>query len=307
MLFNNYYGSFMNFNIKKFIVILHLVLLSNIFVQLPSLAIKIGLIENSNNIFVGSSKNSYLINGQTGGKLKVLNAMTAYKIGIYRDSLSIEIDKTNYNTHTSFLIIKLAEPGFVCAKRKWYRGDLLILKKGNSITVINDIPLEDYLKGVVPSEMPAKWNIEAHKAQAIAARSYAIANLGKRSSKGYDLKDTPEDQAYGGASSETVQTNAAVNQTSGIVITYDKRVIPAYYCASAGGKTLGSGQVWVQDLPYLKSVPSFDKNVSKNGHGVGMSQHGANNLANKGYNAFQILNYFYQNTKFGKLDSSWHI
>ena len=160
------------------------------------------------------------------------------------------------------------------------------------------MPIEEYLLGVVPSEMPSKWNIEAHKAQAIAARSYAIANMGKRKHSGYDLKDTPIDQAYGGASAETPQTTKAVSMTKGIVLTYGGKVIPAFYHASSGGKTVSSGAVWAKDLPYIKSVPGYDDGIKKSGHGVGMSQHGANNLANKGYNAYKILNYFYKNVKF---------
>ena len=166
---------------------------------------------------------------------------------------------------------------------------------------MNDLPLELYLRGVVPSEMPPSWEHEAHKAQAIAARSYALANMGKRHQYGYDLKDTPEDQAYGGASAETPHTNNAVTETEGIVIIYDGKIVPAYYSASAGGQTKNASQVWTQDLPYIKSVPSFDDGVKKNGHGVGMSQHGANNLAKKGYNGYQILKYFYANTKFARL------
>ena len=103
-------------------------------------------------------------------------------------------------------------------KRKWYRGKFKIINDGGSITVINDIPLEMYIRGVVPSEMPSGWEHEAHKAQAIAARSYAVANMGKRAKFGYDLKDTPEDQAYGGASAERKNTNEAVTETEGIVI-----------------------------------------------------------------------------------------
>ena len=151
--------------------------------------------------------------------------------------------------------------------------------------------------------MPSKWNIEAHKAQAIAARSYALANLNKRSSKGYDLKDTPLDQAYGGASSETPQTTRAVLSTRGEVLTYDNKIIPAYYHASAGGKTLSAGKVWNHDLPYIQSVNSYDWGTRKSGHGVGMSQHGANNMANKGFSAREILNYFYKDITFARLKS----
>ena len=173
------------------------------------------------------------------------------------------------------------------------------------LTVINDIPLEKYLRGVVPSEMPSSWEHEAHKAQAIAARSYAIANRGKRAKYGYDLKDTPEDQAYGGASAEKTNTNEAVEETSGIVLVCQGKIVPAYYSASAGGKTKTGGQVWSSDLPFLKSVPSFDDGIKKNGHGVGMSQYGANNLAKRGYNAYQILKYFYANTKFARVKGEY--
>lgn len=182
----------------------------------------------------------------------------------------------------------------------------MLVNSGLGLTVINDIKIEEYLQGVVPSEMPSGWEHDAHKAQAIAARSYALANLGKRAKDGYDLKDTPEDQAYGGATAETIQTNDAVKETEGIVLIYDGKIIPAYYSASAGGRTRSSGQVWTKDLAFLKSVPSFDDGIRKNGHGVGMSQYGANNLAKKGYNAYQILKYFYANTKFAKINPEYY-
>ena len=78
------------------------------------------------------------------------------------------------------------------------------------------------------------------------------------------------------------------------------KVINAYYSASAGGQT--NVDSWGGSLPYLRSVPSFDENVKKNGHGVGMSQHGANNLAKQGYNAYQILQYFYKDVKFARVN-----
>lgn len=274
----------------------------------PCLAIKIGLLENADAVKIGSSKKAYLIDIQTGNRLWTMDSMKYYEFKPYRNEITIKFNNTTYKTKSDKLLIKLgSDSGFLCVKNRWYRGDIILIKANDGLTVVNDVSLEDYLKGVVPSEMPPGWNIEAHKAQAIAARSYAIANLGKRASFGYDLKDTPEDQAYGGASVETSKTNNAVSQTKGIVITYNKKVIPAFYCASAGGKTVNSADVWMKNLPFLQSVPSFDDDVSKNGHGVGMSQHGANNLAQQGYNAFQILNYFYSNTRFGKLDSSWKI
>jgi stage II sporulation protein D len=184
-----------------------------------------------------------------------------------------------------------------------YRGTLKLVSssKEGKFHIVNELELEDYLKGVVPAEMPPSWEFEALKAQSIAARSYALANLGKQSRYGFDLKDNTEDQAYGGASVETNRTTRAVEETDGLVLTYDMKIIPAYYSASAGGMTNTSS--WGNNSPFLHSVPSFDDDVAKNGHGVGMSQHGANNLAKQGYNAYQILLYFYQNVKFAKLDN----
>ena len=238
--------------------------------------------------------------------LTSIDGMKPYQLKATRNSIAIKINNKFYDTKTNKLIIKPGTNGFVSVKGKWYRGEFIVLNS-NNLTVINDIPLEQYLLGVVPSEMPSKWNFEALKAQSIASRSYAVANLGKNGSKGYDLKDNTYDQAYGGASAETKNTNRAVSDTKGIVATYDKKVISAYYCASAGGQTHESGEVWTKNLPYIRSVSSFDDNVKKNGHGIGMSQHGANNMAKQGYNAYQILTYFYNNIKFGKLDPSWNL
>ncbi len=279
----------------KFVLLLVILLIGSA----PSHAIKIGLDDGVRQTYIGSSKQSVVIDGKTGKVLYTLNSFVPYTIRAYNNLIVIKIDGKYYSFGTNYIKVKPKEKKcFLATKRKWYRGELIVYNINKKLVVINDLPIEDYLLGVVPSEMPSKWNIEAHKAQAIAARSYAIANLGKRKHSGYDLKDTPLDQAYGGASAETPQTTRAVMQTRGIVLTYGGKVIPAYYHASSGGKTVSSGAVWARDLPYIKSVPAYDEGIRKNGHGVGMSQHGANNLANKGYNAYQILNYFYKNVKF---------
>lgn len=270
------------------------------FIQ-PVFAIKIGLQTNVGRTFIGASTSAEIIDCKTNKLLYVMEKRKGYEFKPYRDFIAIKIDGQFRKINSNKIVIKPEEGGFVSVKRRWYRGHFMLVNDGLGLTVINDVPLEEYIQGVVPSEMPSSWEHEAHKAQAIAARSYALANLGKRAKYGYDLKDTPEDQAYGGASAETVQTNEAVSETERIVLVYGGRIIPAYYSASAGGQTLSSGQVWTKDLAFLKSVPSYDDGIKKNGHGVGMSQYGANNLAKKGYNAYQILKYFYANTKFARL------
>ena len=285
---------------KKILLISLLSILLNFAFTTPCFAIKIGLQTDVEATGVGTSVKGTIIDANTNKTVCDLEAMKGYEIKPYHEVMAIKYEGEYYKISSNNIVIKPVTTGFVSAKGKWYRGIIRIQNRNGKLTVINDISLEEYIKGVVPAEMPSGWAYEAHKAQAIAARSYALANLGKRASNGYDLKDTPEDQAYNGASGETRDTNAAVEDTKGIVLTYNDKVISAYYSASAGGQT--NTNSWGNSLPYLRSVPSFDDNVKKNGHGVGMSQHGANNLAKEGYNAYQILQYFYNDVKFAKIN-----
>ncbi len=306
---------FLNYNIivrglavifMKKILILIMVLFIQFVFSIPCFAIKIGLQNGVSRTFIGTSSQGQILNAQTNKLLYTMPAMKGYEIRAYKNSIAIKIQGDFFDLKTNYAVIKPALGGYISAKGKWYRGFFIVYNRSGALTVVNNVEIEDYIRGVVPSEMPSGWNYEAHKAQAVAARSYALANLGKRANSGYDLKDTPEDQAYGGASAEASRTNQAVEETKGIVLIYNLKIIPAYYSASAGGQTSSSSDVWTKNLPYLKSVPSFDDNIKKNGHGVGMSQHGANNLAKKGYNAYQILQYFYKGVKFARINPDYY-
>ncbi len=272
-----------------------------IFIQ-PAHAIKIGLITGVESVRLGASTYANIINSRTNHKIYTLDPMRNYEFKAYGTKVIIKIAGKYYNLDSDEVAIRPTNGGFVSAKNKWYRGIFIVKNINGSLVLINKIDIESYLRGVVPSEMPSSWDYEALKAQAIAARSYALANLGKRARWGYDLKDTPEDQAYNGASAEKDSTDKAVADSYGIVLIYDLKIIPAYYSASAGGQS----KTWERDLPYIRSVPSYDSNVKKNGHGVGMSQHGANNLAKQGYNAYQILQYFYKNIRFARINQSYY-
>lgn len=269
----------------------------------PAYAIKIGLLTNAQHAYVATSKYGSLIDGYTGKRVASISPMQVYMVRSTGSYLAIVSNNRTIKVSSKYLVLVTQKDGFVYAKNKWYRDKLVIYNVGSGVTIINELGIEKYLMGVVPAEMPRSWNIEAHKAQAIAARSYAIANLGKRARYGYDLKDTPEDQAYGGASSECAKTDKAVEETRSQVLVYRNKVIPAYYHSSSGGYTVNSGAIWFKDLPFLRSVPSFDGNIPRSGHGIGMSQHGANVLANYGYNAYQILGYFYQNVQLYKINN----
>lgn len=288
------------------VLVLGIVVLVQFIFTLPCFAIKIGLLTYVNNAYIGTSTQAQIVNSSSNKLLYTMPAMKAYQFKAYHNSIAIKILGDFYDLKTNSVVIKPSANGFISTKGKWYRGEFFIQNRNGSLVVINHVDVEDYIRGVVPSEMPSRWCFEAHKAQAIAARSYALANIGKRAGSGYDLKDTPEDQAYGGASAEAASTNKAVKDTEGIVLIYNLKIIPAYYSASAGGQTSSSADVWTKNLPYLKSVPSFDDNIKRNGHGVGMSQHGANNLAKNGYNAYQILQYFYNGVKFARINKEYY-
>ena len=270
--------------------------------SVPAHAIKIGLLTDASRAYIGSSTIANVIDVRTNKLLFSMPKMQGFDFRPNGNYISVKINNEWKKLPTNNIVIKPESEGFVTVKRKWYRGFFRVVNNNGKLTVINDVELEKYLLGVVPAEMPPAWELDAHKAQAIAARSYAVANLGKRAKLGFDLTDTESDQVYNGASCETPQTNSAVEQTAGIVLICNNKVIPAYYSASAGGRTLSAKDVWNMDVAFTHSVPSFDDNVKKKGHGVGMSQHGANNLAKRGYNSYQILNYFYTNTKFAKLN-----
>lgn len=270
-------------------------------------AIKIGLQTSAIEVKVASSVPAQIYDIEKDKLLYEIRPMQLYSFKQKGNDISVNIDKKDIKLGTTQVLIRTKSPGFLCSKKAWYRGDFIItsISGTNGLTLINNIPLEEYLKGVVPSEMPSRWNFEALKAQAIAARSYAVAtrNAGKHSAKGFDLLDTTADQAYGGASAEKSSTSKAVDETQGIVLVQNQKVLPTYYHASSGGQT----KVWGSGSSFLQSVSSFDGDVKKNGHGVGMSQHDANNLAGQGYNAYQILNYFYKDFKFAKLSDKWDI
>ena len=137
---------------------------------------------------------------------------------------------------------------------KGYRGMLTLVPRERGLEVVNTLPLERYLRGVVPAEMPKGWQSAAYEAQAVVARSYALARLGGRGV--FDLYPDARDQVYGGIAAERVSTNQAVGDTSGLFLAYAGHPILAHYNSSTGGRTDTAqaafpGRVAV---PYLVSV-----------------------------------------------------
>ena len=146
-----------------------------------------------------------------------------------------------------------------------YRGTFEIALNGGSFTVINLVKLDDYVGGVINEEMGEGWPAEALKAQAVAARTFALYTVEeeKHAEDGYDICATTHCQVYGGVSSESRDALAAVSATRGEVMTYNGAPIYAAFHASSGGRTAASGETGT-DLPYLKSRPDPEDSENPN-------------------------------------------
>ena len=271
-----------------------------------------------------------------------------------------------------------------------YVTNNIIRVKDEKTGIINEVPFEDYIKGVVAGEMPATFELEALKAQAVASRSYAMYQMTATKDKEYDVLNTTANQVY--LTDQELKENwkeeypekinkikEAINETSGEYLTYEGKVINAMFFSTSVGATENSEEVFVSALPYLRSVDSkwdeaspaytdtytftleefykklklqynqtltievtsktstgrtrtlkingteingrdlatklnlrsnyFDIVQNENnvtittkgfGHGVGMSQYGANGMAKEGYKYDQILKHYYQNTEIKK-------
>jgi len=139
------------------------------------------------------------------------------------------------------------------------KGEARVTPAG-TLAGINELPLQQYLYGVVPRELPptSQWGQpEAQKAQAVAARTYAMRGYNKRSADGYDLRATTDDQVYGGYSAEHPVSSAAVDATAGVVATYQGELIDALFSSTAGGHTADSEEAFSYS-PYLRGVPDRD-------------------------------------------------
>ncbi len=146
---------------------------------------------------------------------------------------------------------------FLSADAAPYRGVFEVLPAEDArLTVVNVVHLEDYLRGVVPNELAPKAfrEIEAQKAQAVAARSYALAHLGDYSARGYDVCATAACQVYRGVSSEHKLSDRAVAETHGIVASWRGRPIHAFYTSTCGGHTEEGTEVFEDGAPYLRGV-----------------------------------------------------
>ena len=144
----------------------------------------------------------------------------------------------------------------VSVNQRRYRGNISILAADSGVRIVNRVGVEAYLRGVVPRELGVRGARDraALEAQAVAARSYAVARLGN-TSRTYDLTATTTDQVYGGVDAENAVADAAVAATDGLVLTFNGRVVSAPYHSTCGGSTAAPDEIWRSESePYLQRV-----------------------------------------------------
>ncbi len=144
---------------------------------------------------------------------------------------------------------------FIMFDEKMFRGDIVVHRLKEGFTVVNKLHIEDYVRGVINSEILAGWPFETKKAQAVLARTYAVhAKMFSSKYKLYTLAPSVLDQVYSGFKKEDMEANKAVDKTRGEVLTWNNRPATIYFHSTCGGSTASSEEVWGKKIPYLKSV-----------------------------------------------------
>jgi stage II sporulation protein D len=174
-------------------------------------------------------------------------------------------DGESITSNAAPLTLRVPNNAFVKIGERTYRGDVIVRTASpGRLSAINALEMENYLLGVVPFEigrLPAA-QIEATKAQALAARTYAIANMGSKNALGFDFYATVADQVYNGTSGEDSVVTRAVRETAGEIISHNGRPIVAYYSSTCGDHTADANESWPwrPPQPYLVGKPDVDSN-----------------------------------------------
>lgn len=241
-----------------------------------ALGVEIGLKDHLEEGTISSSTDFRLVNRGTGAVIGDFKALEDVRVMFHKNAIKFVNGYEVLGSYKGPVEMVCFPPegkkALVSIDNKWYRGTLRLFpaknktglwrKKSNGVTIVNKIDIEDYLKGVVPSEMPASWHREALKVQAVCARTYTLSKLNRRRELGYDLKSTVEDQAYLGYEHEQTSTNLAIDKTKDqIMVDGNGRVVEAYYTSSAGGYTDAIEDIWgLSPKSYIVPRKSFDNN-----------------------------------------------
>jgi stage II sporulation protein D len=215
---------------------------------------RVAIKRNVNDLRIGSSTNAVVKDGggRVIGEISGMNSFNAQRNG---SNISIG------NLTANVLLIEPRNNGYVWIGDRWYRGKTRLVNQGGQITAVNHVDIEQYLYSVVGAEAVASWPIEALKAQAVAARTYALHKRSQSKNPNYDVDTTTATQVYKGLDSEYSSTVQAVGQTNGQVMTYNGQTILAVFHSSSGGHTENVEDIWSSRLPYLRGVVDYDQSA----------------------------------------------
>ena len=223
--------------------------------NMPNVRVLLG--SRSSDATVTSTANMVVLNSGNG-QVSTISANRGTSIGVRGGKIAV-----NGKAIDSVVTLKPANSDApFLFEGKGYRGGLTLRANNETMMVINSVPLEDYLYGVVPQEVVPSWPAAALEAQAVAARTYALHTMEQNKGKFYDVSSSTDHQVYSGVSGESQATTNAVNKTKGIVMLYDQRPINALFHSDGGGYTEDSVNVWGSDVPYLKGVKDFSTGTS---------------------------------------------
>ena len=221
-----------------------------------SMQLRVAIAQGVHQVKVGSSTTATVRDYSSGQTLGRIAAMNAFSVKPSVAGVALE------QMQSSAILIEPIGNGYVYIGDRWYRGKALLVGGKKGLIAVNYVDLEQYLYSVLGSEMNGSWPQEALKAQAVAARTYAIYKLQNERNVIYDVGNTEAWQVYKGVESESSGTYAAVNATTGQVLTYKNQIILSVFHACSGGHTENVEDVWSQPLPYLRGVDDYDQNVS---------------------------------------------
>jgi stage II sporulation protein D len=199
-----------------------------------------------------------LIKGMESVRLEGIGVLAADENGkLLKDKSPFYLVRTKDGLSVNGKVVRrlrVSAPVFIQVNGKKYHGNMEISPADKGLLVVNELPLEDYLIGLINCEISSQWPMEAIKAQAVVARSYAVYQKEMRKNAMYDLESTVMDQVYEGCEIEDSRAGRGVKETAGEVLTYKGNVIQAFYHSNCGGHTESSENVWGFSLPYMQGV-----------------------------------------------------
>ncbi|MFZ2937915.1 MAG: SpoIID/LytB domain-containing protein [Candidatus Omnitrophota bacterium] len=212
--------------------------------------IRVAIIQDANSLGL-DIKGSYEVMDVHSGEILYRGRGLKTTVTVYKSGILLGKVKSN----TSKVLVRTEPQDVILVNGKVFRGTIQFIKKDiQQMLVINNIELQDYIKGILYHEASHYWPLEALKAQAVVCRTYALYQKQQSLSKDFDVTGDVYSQVYGGKTSERFRTNKAVEETSGIVLMYKGKIFPAYFHATCAGHTEDASQLWNIDIPVLKGV-----------------------------------------------------